>query len=297
MANNIIMQNTNVLGIFPDNLQNIQTAIENISRKLTTNRKYSDIAELQKDGKFTSLCIAHDELNEQENLVSHLNDTKVSMDKIHNILESISEKSIKLEAALLNVTSANNDDAAKKRLLESLNSEFLKNLRKDINAINNTLGLDAIGDIESDSNIENELPTPNYIQTGYIDSASTKDIGVDFGHIAFQKIIAASNKIKTADYIAAHRLLDEGINELNEDINTPYISSFQSIDAEVKSLEKQNVDLQSKITQITQITEISEIAPLFQQMAQLNQIQTLTMTMFSNMQKQSEQLISILAAR
>ena len=294
------------IGSCSDSIRQINDTMQDVNTKLSKRSKYSSLGDLQANGIFTKVCTARDKLQQQESLVSELNDTKNIMKKTDNYLSNIRQRSESVLPSLQNVIN-NPEDVDAKNILESLTDKVLKIVYEDINSINDFFGSDHIDDITLKSNIENTEPTANYMKTSYNPQTVTtpafaKDIGIDFSDPTFQKIIASLHKIKDANgdkdaYEAARKLLTEGIAEFDSKIKSSYILSYQSIEEEIKNLEKQNLDLKMKITEDTAITEIKDYAPLIQEVSQLHQIHSVVTSLFANMQRYNMQAIMALMGK
>ena len=294
------------IGSCSDSIRQINDTMQDVNTKLSKRSKYSSLGDLQANGIFTKVCTARDKLQQQESLVSELNDTKNIMKKTDNYLSNIRQRSESVLPSLQSVIS-HPEDVDAKNILKSLTDGVLKIVYKDINSINDFFGSDRIDDITSKSNIENTEPTANYMKTSYnlqtvtTGPAFARDIGIDFSDLTFQKIIASLHKIKEAKdkdaYEAARELLTEGIAEFDSKIKSSYILSYQSIEEEIKNLEKQNLDLKMKITEDIAITEIKDYAPLIQEVFQLHQIHSVVTSLFANTQRYNMQAIMALMGK
>ena len=293
------------IGSCSDSIRQINDTMQDVNTKLSKRSKYSSLGDLQANGIFTKVCTARDKLQQQESLVSELNDTKNIMKKVDNYLSNIRQRSESVLPSLQDVIN-NPESVDAKSILESLTDGVLKIVYEDINSINDFFGSDRIDDITLKSNIENTEPTANYMKTGYTPQTVTtgpafaRDIGIDFSDPTFQKIIASLHKIKEGNkdaYEAAHQLLTEGIAEFGSKIESSYILSYQSIEEEIKNLEKQNLDLKMKITEDIAITEIKDYAPLIQEVFQLHQIHSVVTSLFANTQRYNMQAIMALMGK
>lgn len=293
------------IGSCSDSIRQINDTMQDVNTKLSKRSKYSSLGDLQANGIFTKVCTARDKLQRQESLVSELNDTKNIMKKVDNYLSNIRQRSESVLPSLQDVIN-NPESVDAKSILESLTDGVLKIVYEDINSINDFFGSDRIDDITLKSNIENTEPTANYMKTGYTPQTVTtgpafaRDIGIDFSDPTFQKIIASLHKIKEGNkdaYEAAHQLLTEGIAEFGSKIESSYILSYQSIEEEIKNLEKQNLDLKMKITEDIAITEIKDYAPLIQEVFQLHQIHSVVTSLFANTQRYNMQAIMALMGK
>ena len=293
-------------GSYLDSVKQISDTVANATTKLSQRSKHSSLADLHASGKFIDVCRAQDELQQQESLVSQLNDAKNTMKKTDSHLSNIMKKLKSVLTPLADVINKPTD-ANTRSILEGLTDGVLDTVCKDINSINDSFGLDTC-DITSKSNIEDGEPTANYMKTGYTpqivttSSASKTDIGVDFSNPVFQKIIASLHKIKEANgnedaYKEAHKSLDEGIKEFDSKIRSPHILSYQHIGKEIENLKKQNTELKKEITRAVVITEISDYAPLIQEVFQLCQMYSMVTSLSANMQKHGMQGIMTLMGR